>query len=100
MRRSTSQGKNILPTLIPFLFYLNLNLGRSDTGYMTTSGPCPIFEGLVPVYLFECAGADDRGVFFFFLSQRSAPNTGPLTSPCFPSGEAVRSPSSPASAFA
>ena len=47
----TSQGE-AFHRHSPFLVSVsNQAFIRSDTGYMTTSGPCPIFEGLVPISL-------------------------------------------------
>jgi len=50
----------------------------SDTGQMTTTGPYPIFEGHVSIFLFEFL----QGLFPWLLSsqltQRSAPNALPI----------------------
>jgi hypothetical protein len=53
VRRSTSQGKLCHRFSIFTLVLISTQTYDSDTGYMTTSGPCPIFEGLVPVF-FNC----------------------------------------------
>ncbi len=45
---STSQGK-YFPSQILSPYAFQFDFGDSDSGYMTTSGPCPIFKGLVPV---------------------------------------------------
>jgi len=45
----TSQGEPF-HRQSPFLVSVsNQAFIRSDTGYMTTSDPCPIFEGLAPI---------------------------------------------------
>jgi hypothetical protein len=37
-----------LPSPILSLYTFQLNFNDSDSGYMTTRGPCPIFKGLIP----------------------------------------------------
>ena len=49
VRPPTSQGN--CPLFHSFL-RAHFNFGNSDSGYMTASGPCPIFKGLVPVCSF------------------------------------------------
>ncbi len=47
---STSQGKCFHSQILsPYAF--QVDFGDSDSGYMTTNGPCPIFKGLVPIRL-------------------------------------------------
>ena len=50
VRPSTLQVKCLLsPRILSAADAFQLNFDDSDSGYMTTSGPCPTFKGLVPV---------------------------------------------------
>jgi hypothetical protein len=94
---STLQRK-CFPSPILSVDAFQLNFNDSDSGYMTTSGPCPIFKGLIPVsphFVFSDPDMKPVG-----KPRCSAPNTGPSTSRRFPLGVVVPCLSSPASASA
>src|SRR6267154_6611493 len=81
---STLQGKYFHSSILS-AYAFQLNFDDSDSGYMTTSGPCPISKLSSHSALFILSDVNMRPVGTN-NKQRSAPNTGPLTSLRFPSG--------------